>query len=112
MQINHLADQIRGFGSAYIIKSLAKGGIMQRLLNRSWSGSTRTGVGALVGALLVAATALVASPAGASNQSNHLSVTRVAFGAVDIGTAGSDSSIVTNHTGQPLYFVSATPSNN
>jgi len=85
---------------------------MQRLLNRSGSGSTRTGVGALVGALLVAATALVASPAGASNQSIHFSVTRVAFGAVDIGTAGSDSSIVTNHTGQPLYFVSATPSNN
>ena len=85
---------------------------MQRLLGRSSSGSTRTSVAALVGALLVAATALVASPAGASNQSIHFSVTRVSFGTVDIGAAASGQSIVTNHTGQPLYFVSATPSNN
>ena len=83
---------------------------MQRLLGRSLSGSSRTSIAALVGALLVGATALVSSPAGASNQSIHFSVTRVAFGTVDIGTSGSDSSIVTNHTGQPLYFVSATPS--
>jgi hypothetical protein len=54
----------------------------------------------------------VSSPAGASNQSIHFSVTRVAFGIVDIGTSGTDASIVTNHTGQPLYFVSATPSKN
>jgi hypothetical protein len=54
----------------------------------------------------------VSSPAGASNQSIHFSVTRVAFGAVDIGTSGTDSSIVTNHTGQPLYFESAVPSKN
>ena len=85
---------------------------MQRLLGRSSSGTTRTSIAALVGALLVGATALVASPAGASNQSIHFSVTRVSFGAVDIGTSSAGQSIVTNHTGQSLYFVSATPSKN
>jgi hypothetical protein len=58
---------------------------------------------------LAAASLVLASPAGASNQSVKFTTTPIYFGAVTIGTSSSGVSLVTNTSTQPLYFVSASP---
>src|SRR5271154_6409362 len=66
----------------------------------------------LVGAALAAASLVLASPAGASNQSVKFTTTPIYYGAVTIGTSSSGVSLVTNNSTQSLYFVSASPGTN
>jgi hypothetical protein len=68
--------------------------------------------GGALAAMLAAASVFVAAPAGASNQDVTFTVTPIFFGSVVLGTSSTGQSIVTNTTAEPLYFISASPSNN
>ena len=77
------------------------------------STRTRTArLGGALGAMLVAATVFAVAPAGASSQDVHFSLTPISFGSVVLGTSTTGQSIVTNHSGQALYFISASPGAN
>lgn len=82
---------------------------MSGMGNRSVLRTRGVVMGGLLSVLL-AATALVASPAGASSQDVTFHVTPIFFGAVTLGTSTTGSSIVTNTSSAPIYYISATPS--
>src|SRR6516165_10879246 len=67
--------------------------------------------GAALAAVLAAASVL-AAPAGASSQDVTFHVTPIFYGSVVLGTSSTNQSLVTNTSSAPLYFISASPSNN
>lgn len=84
-------------------------------MSRFGSGTTRTRgsrTALLLGAALTAASIFVGgAPVGAASQKVLFSLTPAYFGKVVIGTSTSGESIVTNNSAAPLYFISASPSN-
>src|SRR5258708_2711748 len=82
---------------------------MPRMGNRPASRARGGRAGALLGALLAVATVFVAAPAGAVSQDVHFTLTPIYFGSVVVGTSTTQSSIVTNKSAFPLYFISASP---
>ena len=83
---------------------------MPRMGNRSGNRAWGARAGGVLAALLAVATVFASAPAGASNQSVTFTLTPVSFGSVVIGTSTTGQSIVTNTTGAPVYFISASPS--
>jgi hypothetical protein len=83
---------------------------MNRMGNRSAVRTRGALVGGMLSALLLAGTALVAGPAGASSQDVTFHVTPIFFGAVTLGTSTTGQSIVTNTSSAPIYYLSASPS--
>jgi ASPM-SPD-2-Hydin domain-containing protein/HYDIN/CFA65/VesB family protein len=83
---------------------------MSRMGNRSIARTRTARFGGALGALLAAASVVAVAPAGASSQDVHFSLTPIFFGSVVLGTSTTGQSIVTNNSGLPLYFVSASPS--
>jgi hypothetical protein len=82
---------------------------MPRMGNRPTTKARTTRFGGVLGALLAAATVFAVAPAGASSQDVHFSLTPISFGSVVLGTSTTGQSIVTNNSGQPLYYVSSSP---
>jgi len=66
----------------------------------------------VVATLVATAAMLVAAPAGASSQDVTYTLTPIFFGDVVLGTSTTGTSIVTNTSAQPIYFISASPSVN
>lgn len=83
-------------------------------MSRFGSGATRTRgarTAVLLGAALTAASIFAGgAPAGAASQKVQFSLTPAYLGKVVIGTSTSGESIVTNNSAAPLYFISASPS--
>lgn len=73
---------------------------------------TRGAAAAALVTAMMAASAFLAVPAGASNQSVTFTITPIHYGAVVIGTSSTGESIVTNTSSSDLYFLSAHPGNN
>ena len=77
--------------------------------NRSTTRTRAARYGGVLGAVLAATAVFAAAPAGASSQDVHFSLTPISFGSVVLGTSTTGQSIVTNNSGLPLYFISASP---
>src|SRR6202035_2896741 len=75
--------------------------------NRSTTRTRAARYGGVLGAVLAATAVFAAAPAGASSQDVHFSLTPISFGSVVLGTSTTGQSIVTNNSGLPLYFISA-----
>lgn len=82
---------------------------MRRLGYRTGGRTRGAGAAALVTVALAAASVLLASPAGASNQTVTFEVTSINFGSVVIGTSATEAAIVTNTSAFPIYFLAASP---